>query len=401
MEGQQEEIATTLMSLRGAPQQADVRVLRAGSVLKREAFPPAPPTFRAPSLQTRHDAAPMMEEVPQGPYHISHGQNWQGIQRDDSKSRGWSRGTFVPPGPAKQMLMPAAPRSGQIKAEMWKGNQSQSPSVPYYDNMAPRGYSPGASRVTTYVNSESTLYPGSYSNASYWGRAMEMQQQHAHSVVAYPSVEQMRDMNPLREVKSAPNTHLGVPPTVAMEGMLPMPQSNVVTPSPPVTPRQMWRKDAQPWKQQKDGNWAKPIPAIVIDSGVYPNGTQPKKPQPVKPFACDVCQKRFGTRSLVKRHKMIHSDSRPHPCPDCPKRFRQREHLIKHQRLHTGERPFKCPHCPMDFVQKSTMTGHIRTRHSHEKVVQCNGCGERFYTRNHLRNHRPKCQALAGVLRFM
>uniref|UniRef100_A0A7S2TT18 C2H2-type domain-containing protein n=1 Tax=Lotharella oceanica TaxID=641309 RepID=A0A7S2TT18_9EUKA len=105
------------------------------------------------------------------------------------------------------------------------------------------------------------------------------------------------------------------------------------------------------------------VPAIVIGA-TQPSAPTVSKQPPRKRYACDECGKKFSTRTLVRRHKMIHSDTRPHPCPLCPKRFRQREHLTKHIRIHTGERPFKCPHCSKTFVQKSTMTGHVRAMHA-------------------------------------
>jgi len=112
-------------------------------------------------------------------------------------------------------------------------------------------------------------------------------------------------------------------------------------PTPPMPARpELTRSTGYPTTQKS----SMPVPAIVIGA-TESNAPPVSKPPPRKRYACDECGKKFSTRTLVRRHKMIHSDTRPHPCHLCPKRFRQREHLTKHIRIHTGERPFKCPHC--------------------------------------------------------
>lgn len=52
---------------------------------------------------------------------------------------------------------------------------------------------------------------------------------------------------------------------------------------------------------------------------------------------CSYCGKTFINKNLVKRHEMIHTDSRPHICSICNRCFRHAFDLTSHMRLHTGK----------------------------------------------------------------
>lgn len=55
----------------------------------------------------------------------------------------------------------------------------------------------------------------------------------------------------------------------------------------------------------------------------------------VKP-KCSFCNKTFINKNLVRRHEMIHTDSRPHSCDICGRNFRHSFDLKSHLRLHSG-----------------------------------------------------------------
>ena len=49
-----------------------------------------------------------------------------------------------------------------------------------------------------------------------------------------------------------------------------------------------------------------------------------------KPYACDVCEKRFSDSSNFTKHMRVHTKKKPYECDVCEKRFRQSQHLNEH-----------------------------------------------------------------------
>jgi hypothetical protein len=54
-------------------------------------------------------------------------------------------------------------------------------------------------------------------------------------------------------------------------------------------------------------------------------------------FLCDVCKRRFTSRSNVDYHTWVHTGERPFSWEKCKKRFAQWSDLISHLMLHNGE----------------------------------------------------------------
>ncbi|CAG9790648.1 unnamed protein product [Diatraea saccharalis] len=68
----------------------------------------------------------------------------------------------------------------------------------------------------------------------------------------------------------------------------------------------------------------------------------------LKPFKCDICNKRFTQQ--VK----------PYRCVICTKSFCQSIHLKQHMRTHTNVSPFQCGVCNKRFKQSSHLNYHLR-----------------------------------------
>ncbi|KAF9996547.1 hypothetical protein BGZ65_007867 [Modicella reniformis] len=84
--------------------------------------------------------------------------------------------------------------------------------------------------------------------------------------------------------------------------------------------------------------------------------------RPVKSYACSTCTKPFPTRTQLKSHMAIHTDSFPFPC------------------MYTG--------CELHFKRKHDLRRHVDAKHAIVKKYICTGgCGEGFGRRDQMVRH--------------
>lgn len=123
--------------------------------------------------------------------------------------------------------------------------------------------------------------------------------------------------------------------------------------------------------------------------------------EPEKPFICMQCNKKFGRRSDLKKHSIVHTGIRPFSCPVCGKNFSRNTNLTKHLRIHSGLKPHVCHKCPRSFTTKADLLRHTQV-HSEIKPYQCSQCPATYSRRDkflyHARTHLKKDQAVATSL---
>lgn len=108
--------------------------------------------------------------------------------------------------------------------------------------------------------------------------------------------------------------------------------------------------------------------------------------EPEKPFICVMCEKRFGRRSDLRKHSIVHTGIRPFGCPVCGKNFSRNTNLTKHLRIHSGLKPHVCQQCPRSFTTRADLLRHTQV-HSEIKPFQCSHCPATYSRRYKFLHH--------------
>ena len=103
-------------------------------------------------------------------------------------------------------------------------------------------------------------------------------------------------------------------------------------------------------------------------------------------FLCHVCNKGFSTKGNLTTHLKLHSGQRPFLCQTCGSSFTHRSGLKIHMRVHTGERPYRCETCGRGFTHSNSLKIHKRV-HTGEKPFMCDICGKDFTQSCNLKTH--------------
>ncbi|XP_055941968.1 zinc finger protein 84-like [Argiope bruennichi] len=74
-----------------------------------------------------------------------------------------------------------------------------------------------------------------------------------------------------------------------------------------------------------------------------------------EPFMCNICKKKFSTKSHFDRHYRMHTGEKPYECGIFGKKCSRKENFIIHYRIHTGERPYVCNFCNKDFAEMAIL----------------------------------------------
>ncbi|XP_055379656.1 zinc finger protein 845-like [Condylostylus longicornis] len=104
-----------------------------------------------------------------------------------------------------------------------------------------------------------------------------------------------------------------------------------------------------------------------------------------KTFICEECGKVFATSDQLNSHKVVHSDFTPFQCPKCPKSFKRLTSLRTHIDCHEDTK-YICPICGCQLNTKTILRRHM-VIHSDEKKYKCNFCQKEFKRTKALKNH--------------
>ena len=119
-------------------------------------------------------------------------------------------------------------------------------------------------------------------------------------------------------------------------------------------------------------------------------------------YPCDDanCTKTLLQKSMMNQHYRSAHLGKPFECEYCTKSFaskKSRDHHEKATHLNTTEGvsfKYECEQCDYKTDDKMEFTSHM-DHHKEFKCFKFGFCDEGFYTQSQLKNHFPKCKAVA------
>ena len=106
-----------------------------------------------------------------------------------------------------------------------------------------------------------------------------------------------------------------------------------------------------------------------------------------RPHKCDQCSYSTVQLSALKRHKLVHSDTKPYSCPHCTYKAKEKRVLDYHIRTtHTKDKLFNCDHCSYSSAMLSNLKRH-KLIHSDTKPNSCPHCPYKTKQRGVLNKH--------------
>ena len=84
-------------------------------------------------------------------------------------------------------------------------------------------------------------------------------------------------------------------------------------------------------------------------------------------YICDICNKTYRSRSILRTHRITHGTTKPFTCEFCQQGFNSFSNLKNHRYKHTGQK-FPCDHCGKTYSSPGNLKTHISKLHSHDNI---------------------------------
>ena len=121
-----------------------------------------------------------------------------------------------------------------------------------------------------------------------------------------------------------------------------------------------------------------------------------------KNWICDCCGSRFGIKSVLKSHIMIHLPP-SFSCSECDKKFVYASNLRNHTKIHQGILNEICKLCNKGYATNAGLSNHIIRYHFAKFHCEVTGCSSILSSKSdykrHLKTmHKKDDQLLIGNL---
>ncbi|XP_034743116.1 zinc finger protein 226-like isoform X4 [Etheostoma cragini] len=132
-------------------------------------------------------------------------------------------------------------------------------------------------------------------------------------------------------------------------------------------------------EEEDDLPFASKYSQLCTECGKFFNKQKPHTCEhKMKPYACNVCGRRFISDTALNLHGKIHDANYELPCKYCHVTFKTKADKITHQQIHLSEgKPYKCPECSETFATNKQRRIH-REDHGGPPQLKCQICGIEF-----------------------
>lgn len=77
-------------------------------------------------------------------------------------------------------------------------------------------------------------------------------------------------------------------------------------------------------------------------------------------FRCDICNKTYNSKAILKKHRKIHGEEKEFRCNVCNRGFENNAELERHNKVHLGIRPYSCHLCANSFSEEGSLKTHMK-----------------------------------------
>ena len=110
---------------------------------------------------------------------------------------------------------------------------------------------------------------------------------------------------------------------------------------------------------------------------------------------CTICNKNYSSISKLKRHKLIHTETKDFKC-HCGAEFHRNDQLTRHKKTHLKEpkteKLYHCTECPKIFKSNQNLKIHVNKHFELKfKCIKCNEFINKVDLNSHIRKHNLEC----------